>query len=68
MFAEENDHDYHEVSNLPVTSEFQDAVMEYIGGYAVKMASKKMTLSRQQLSLNFSFKKNMFSLANVKLD
>ena len=40
---DESDHDYTQVSCYPNLSEFQSSVMEYIAGFAVKMASRKIT-------------------------
>ena len=36
------DHDYCDVANLPVVSDFQNAVMEYVAGYAIKIATKSV--------------------------
>jgi hypothetical protein len=40
---EETEHDYSQITRFPVLSEFQSSVMEYISGFAVKMASKKIS-------------------------
>ena len=37
---EETDHDYAHVSCFPLLSEFQSSIVEYVSGFAVRMASK----------------------------
>lgn len=40
---EETDHDYAHISRFPILSEFQDSVVEYISGYTVRMASRRIS-------------------------
>ncbi len=41
----DDEHDYSLISHLPILSDFQEAVLEYIAGFAVKMVLKLLTCS-----------------------
>ena len=43
LASEEADHDYVQVTLFPALTEFQSSVMEYIAGFVVKMATKRIT-------------------------
>jgi hypothetical protein len=67
LIVKESDHDYHEVSNLPVNSEFQNAVMEYVGGFAVRMASKKIKCEICVDTISQNHKNERYELVHAKI-
>ena len=71
LIVDEKDHDYCDVANLPVVSEFQNAVTEYISGYAVKMATKSVkceecVFAMSENHINTEVHMNIYALIFLK--
>ncbi len=60
------DHDYCQIANLPIVTEFQTAVMEYIAGYAVKMASKCIKCDHCVASIHENHPNTNYALVHAK--
>ena len=66
LVVEQSDHDYCAVSNVPTVSEFQNAVTEYIGGFAVRMASKSLKCEECSTAVLDNHKNEQYALVHCK--
>ena len=61
-----SDHDYSILSRWPAISEFQNAVLEYISGYCVKMAEKLLSCNQCRKAVLEETNNKHYSLVNAK--
>ena len=66
LVVEQSDHDYCVVSNVPTVSEFQNAVTEYIGGFAVRMAAKSLKCEECSTAVLDNHKNEQYALVHAK--
>ena len=66
LVVDQNDHDYCAISNVPIVSEFQNAVTEYIGGFVVRMASKSLNCEMCSTAILEQHTNEKYALVHAK--
>lgn len=66
LVVEHSDHDYCAISNVPIVSEFQNAIIEYIGGFVVQMASKSLKCDKCLLAIHEQHTNEQYALVHAK--